>query len=163
MVAATIAMGLIAGFFYAYACSVMVGLARTDDRTFIAAMQSINATVRNAGFAPSFFGALVLSVTAAGIAVRRRSSTRVPLVVGAGLYAAAFVVTMGFSVPLNDELAAAGAPDRISDLAAVRDAYEAPWVAWNLVRTALSTGALVALIVALTRIRRPDRSRASAS
>ncbi len=36
---ATVATGLVAGFFYAYACSVMVGLARTDDLTFISTMQ----------------------------------------------------------------------------------------------------------------------------
>jgi uncharacterized membrane protein len=150
-VAATVAMGLIAGFFYAYACSVMIGLDRTDDRTFVATMQSINATVRNAGFAPSFFGALVLSVAAAAVAVRRGSPARRPLIAGAVLYAGAFVVTMAVSVPLNDELAAAGAPDRIADLAAVRHDYEGPWVAWNLVRTLLSTGALVALVSALGR------------
>lgn len=152
--AATVAMGLIAGFFYAYACSVMVGLARTDDRTFVATMQAINATVRNAGFAPSFFGALVLSVATAAIAMWRRSPTRAPLAAAAVLYAAAFVVTLAVSVPLNNELAAAGAPERIADLAAVRADYEAPWVVWNLVRTLMSTGALVALIVALTRTNR---------
>jgi hypothetical protein len=40
---------------------------------------------------------------------------------------------------------------RIADLAAVRHDYEGPWVAWNLVRTLLSTGALVALVSALGR------------
>lgn len=159
IVAATVAMGLIAGFFYAYACSVMVGLARTDDHTFIATMQSINATVRNAGFAPSFFGALGLTVTAAGVAARRRSPTCGPLVVAAVLYAAAFTITMAFSVPLNDDLAAAGDPDQMTNLAAVRDDYEGPWVTWNLLRTLLSTGGLIALIVALTRNARHDNAR----
>ena len=57
LAASTVAVGLMAGFFYAYACSVMVGLDRVDDRTFIVTMQWINATVRNAAFAPAFFGA----------------------------------------------------------------------------------------------------------
>ena len=56
LVASTVVVGLMAGFFYAYACSVMVGLDRVDDRTFIVTMQWINATVRNAAFAPAFFG-----------------------------------------------------------------------------------------------------------
>ena len=58
LVGSTVAVGLMAGFFYAYACSVMVGLDRVDDRTFIVTMQWINATVRNAAFAPAFFGSL---------------------------------------------------------------------------------------------------------
>ena len=49
---AVLAVGLMAGFYYAYACSVMLGLAQTDDRTFVTAMQAINASVRNAAFAP---------------------------------------------------------------------------------------------------------------
>jgi hypothetical protein len=85
------------------------------------------------------------------VAVRRRSPASRSLIAGAVLYAGAFVVTMAINVPLNNELAAAGAPDRIADLAAVRHGYEGPWVAWNLVRTLLSTGALVALVSALAR------------
>jgi hypothetical protein len=46
---------------------------------------------------------------------------------------------MGANVPLNDELGDAGSPDRIADLAAVRDDFEDPWVAWNIVRTVVST------------------------
>jgi uncharacterized membrane protein len=37
LMSATVLTGLMAGFFYAFACSVMVGLARTDDYTFVAA------------------------------------------------------------------------------------------------------------------------------
>lgn len=147
---ATILMGLIAGFFYAYACSVMLGLARTDDRTFIASMQAINATVRNYGFAPSFFGALLVSVVAAALTQLRRSPTRWWVTAAALLYGAAFAITMGISVPLNDRLAAAGPVGQITDPAAVRAAYEDLWVTWNLIRTVLSTAALAALVGALT-------------
>jgi uncharacterized membrane protein len=45
--AALRAMGLIAGLFYAYACSVMPGLADADDRTVIDAMQQINEAIEN--------------------------------------------------------------------------------------------------------------------
>ena len=55
---ASLATGLIAGFFYAYDCSVMLGLERLDAAGFVRAMQAINATVRNEYFAASFFGAL---------------------------------------------------------------------------------------------------------
>ena len=151
---ATVVTGLMAGFFFAYACSVMVGLARTEDRTFIEAMQWINATVRNAAFGPAFFGALALTVAAALVTVVRRQPARRWVVAAAVLYAGAFFVTMAFAVPLNDQLAAAGPAATLADPAEVREAYEDPWVVWNLVRTVLNTAALAALVTALLRHRR---------
>lgn len=150
LVAATVLMGLIAGFFYAYACSVMIGLKQVDDRTFIVAMQEINASVRNAWFAPSFFGALIVTGVAAILAGLRRDRPLFLWTLGALiLYAAAFMMTLGISVPLNNALAAAGSPDTITDLAAVRVDYEDPWVRWNIARTVASTLALLCLIRAV--------------
>lgn len=57
LILATLTTGLISGFFYAYACSVTLGLALLPDEQYIQAMQAINATVRNGVFAFSFFGA----------------------------------------------------------------------------------------------------------
>ncbi len=147
---ATILMGLIAGFFYAYACSVMLGLAETDDRTFVLTMQSINATVRNAAFAPSFFGSLVVTAVAAAMHWRRRDVAALRWILAAlVLYGGAFVITMGVSVPLNNELASAGHPDLIENLAKVRADYEDPWLVWNIVRTVASTAAMACLVRAL--------------
>ncbi|MEP5029486.1 MAG: hypothetical protein ABJR02_02340, partial [Marinomonas sp.] len=53
------------GFFYAWVCSTMWGLDAADPRVAISAMQAMNASVRNAVFAPAFFGTpLALAVTA---------------------------------------------------------------------------------------------------
>jgi uncharacterized membrane protein len=147
----TVAVGLMAGFFYAYACSVMVGLDRVDDRTFIVTMQWINATVRNAAFAPAFFGALVSTIAAAVVAVVTGGCARAWIVAAALLYAAAFLVTLTLNVPLNSQLAAAGPADQISDLAVVRTTFEGSWVRWNLLRTGLTIGSLTALSIALVR------------
>jgi uncharacterized membrane protein len=154
LAASTVVVGLLAGFF-AYACSVMVGLDRVDDRTFIVTMQWINATVRNAAFAPAFFGSLVLTTAAAVVAVVFARSNRGWIVAAAVLYAAAFLVTLTLNVPLNSQLAAAGPADQISDFAAVRAAYEGPWVRSNLLRTGLTLGSLTALSIALLRHDRP--------
>ena len=60
------------------------------------------------------------------------------------------IITFAVNVPLNDALKAAGDPDRIADLGAVRDHFnEARWAAFNLVRTLLSAGAFVSLMWAL--------------
>jgi uncharacterized membrane protein len=141
---AVILLGMIAGFFYAYACSVTVGLAKADDRTFIGVMQAINANVRNAGFAVSFFGAFAVTALAGLLGLRRwRSPATILLALAAIIYGiGGLALTMGISVPLNEEPAAAGPPQAITDPGQVRAAYEGPWVTWNLARTIASTAAL---------------------
>ena len=58
--------GGIFGFFFAWICSTMWGLDNADPRTAIAAMQAMNASVRNMVFAPFFFGtAPILALTGA--------------------------------------------------------------------------------------------------
>jgi hypothetical protein len=67
-----------------------------------------------------------------------------------GLYLAVFVITLTVHEPLNEVLRAAGDPDRIANLAAVRDAFhETRWVAWNIVRTIATTAAFGCLAWAL--------------
>jgi uncharacterized membrane protein len=76
-----------------------------------------------------------------------------PWILGAVvLYLAVVVITLAVNVPLNDAIKAAGDPDRISDLAVVREHFdEARWATWNLVRTVLSTAALGCLAWALVQ------------
>ena len=61
------------------------------------------------------------------------------------LYVFVLVLTMGVSVPLNDQLAAAGDGATIADPAAVRDAFAGRWVPVNVVRALASTAALASL------------------
>lgn len=53
LLAATIMTGLIAGVFALYAHTIMPGLGRTDDRTFVGAFQSIDRATINAWFIPT--------------------------------------------------------------------------------------------------------------
>lgn len=59
------------------------------------------------------------------------------------------VVTFAFHFPLNEDLKEAGDPARIENLAAVRDDFVTPWVAWNIVRTLAATAAFGCLVWAL--------------
>jgi hypothetical protein len=53
-------MGLVAGVYGLYAHTIMPGLGRTDDRTFVGAFQSIDRAIINPWFMDGgFFGALV--------------------------------------------------------------------------------------------------------
>lgn len=150
LVAATITVGLMAGLFYAYTCSVMPGLGRTDDRTFVGAMRRINVAILNGWFAVCFGGALVLTVLAALLHLHREGRPALPWIVAAlVLYAVVLVITMRVNVPLNNALDAAGEPDGVADLAAVRERFEAVWVRWNLARTVACVAAFGCLTWAL--------------
>jgi uncharacterized membrane protein len=107
---AVLSAALAAGFFYAYACSVMIGLAAADPAAAVKAMQGINATVRNPVFAFAFFGPLAFGGGAAlGAALRQEKGRRQTLLIASSvlLHAVGVLgVTFGFNVPLNQTLAA---------------------------------------------------------
>jgi uncharacterized membrane protein len=151
LLAATITTGLMAGVFGLYAHAIMPGLHKTDDRTFVAAFQEIDKAVVKPWFMPFFIGALVLTGLAGVLHLREDGrSVLAWVVVAFVLYLAVVVITAAVNVPLNDDIKAAGDPDRIADLAAVRDAFnETRWVAWNIVRVIATTVAFGCLTWAL--------------
>jgi uncharacterized membrane protein len=145
--AALVAMALVAGLIYTFSVAVMPNLAGADDRTFVATMQRFN---ENPVFQLSFTGALVLTALAAVLQRRHGSGVAVRWTVAAlVLYGIVVAVTFGINIPLNDQIDRAGDPDHIADLAHVRNQFEGPWVAANIVRTLLSTAAVAALARAL--------------
>ncbi len=148
--ASVIAMGLVAGLYFFSAIAVMPALAAADDRTLVDAMQQMIDKIENPIFFLVFFGAPVL----AGVALARARRSGAPgtaswIVAGLVLYTVMLIVTFAVHIPLNDELKEAGDPARIQDLAAVRDDFVTPWVAWEIVRTLASTAAFGALAWAL--------------
>jgi uncharacterized membrane protein len=144
--AATVAMGLMAGVFALYANAIMPGLRRTDDRTFVGAFQAIDRAIENPGFLlGGFLGAPVLTGLAALMLFGDRALPWILLALA--LYLVAFVVTLAVNLPLNRRLRAAGEPDRITDLARVRVEFnETRWVRWNLVRAIVTVAALGCLV-----------------
>ncbi|MGH3767680.1 MAG: DUF1772 domain-containing protein [Pseudonocardiaceae bacterium] len=152
LVAATVTMGLVAGLFFAFAMSVMPGLGRTGATTLVDAMQQINVAILNPWLAISLGGAPVCTLVAAALHLQSgRRAVLLWIVAAFVLYLVALGVTVGVNIPLNDALAAAGPPERIPDLAAVRDSFEAAWVRWNIIRAVASTAAFSCLTLALLR------------
>jgi uncharacterized membrane protein len=149
LLAATVTMGLMAGVFGLYSHTIMPGLARTDDRTFVGAFQAIDRAIINPWFlAGGFVGALVCAAVATLTQLGRDALAWVAAALV--LYLVTFVITIAVNVPLNDGIKAAGDPDRIDDLAGVRARFnEARWRSWNLVRTLASTLAFALLAWAL--------------
>lgn len=148
LMAATLSTGLAAGAFVLYWHTIMPGLAKTDDRTFVGAFQALDRAIINPWFmAGGFLGALVFTVLA-GIA--HLGQDTLPWIAAAFvLYLVTFVLTLAINVPLNDALKAAGDPASI-DVAAARAAFdEARWARVNRVRVLLSTVAFGLLAWAL--------------
>jgi len=150
MLVTTLFAGLMAGLFTAFAYSVMPGLGRSSDRTFVEAMQGINKAIVNPLFMLLFMGSIPLIGLAVFLAWRGQTRSALPWL-GAALilYIVAFVVTSGVNVPLNDTLAGAGDPGRIRHLGAVRGDFEGRWVTWNVVRALLHTASFGCLLWAL--------------
>ena len=150
LVGATITMGLMTGVFALFAHTIMPGLRKTDDRTFVTAFQAIDRAILNPWFMVAFFGAPVLALAGAVLVWGDGGALRVWLLVAAVLLVAGVVITIAVNVPLNDAIKVAGEPDRIADLAAVRSAFdESLWAAWNLVRTVTTVAAFAILVGAL--------------
>ncbi len=144
-----IACAAVAGFFYAYACSVMYGLDDSSAITALEAMQGINRTVRNPIFAASFFGTALLLPLAAVlnfISGAKQASGILAVAaltyIGGGLF-----LTMSINVPMNEALS-------VVDVSALKDPgqawkdYNEPWSYWNWLRTAFSFLALMLAVFA---------------
>ena len=156
LIIATLSVGLMAGVMALYANTLMPGLGRTDDRTFVGAFQAIDTRIINPLFLLTFLGVLVFTGLAALLHLAEEFRSVLPwIVVATALYLATVVITLVVNVPLNDGIKAAGSPDLIADLAAVRSAFnETKWVRWNLVRVVITTAAFGCLAWALVLLGR---------
>ena len=153
LIAAAMTMGLMAGVFGIYSNAIMPGLRRTDDRTFVAAFQSIDRVIINPAFMATFLCALALTALAVLLHLSDEARPLLPWIVAAlVLYFLVFVVTIRVNVPRNNEIKAAGDVDQLTDPRRVRERFdEARWVRWNHVRTFASIIAFGLLAWALVQ------------
>lgn len=151
LLAATITTGLVAGLFATFAHAVMPGLSRSGDRVFVAGFQSIDKAIDNPWQGAGFAGAPLLTALALALQLSADGPRRPVLWILAALalYSAVLAITVCVHLPLNRAIQAAGRPDHLPDLAAVRRSFESRWVRWNVVRAALSTAAFGCLTWAL--------------
>lgn len=137
--------GAIFGFFYAWICSTMWGLDAMDPRGAIAAMQAMNASVRNAVFAPAFFGTPFVLFATGGLAwmLGTRAAALAFLAGGAVYLFGGMVLTITVNVPMNEALAAVQIPETREAAAEIWAAYSPRWQVFNIVRTVASGMALL--------------------
>ena len=148
---ATIANGLLAGFFYAFSHTAMPGLARRDDRTYVGAFQGMDQAVYNPWFMSTLVGGPLLLAAALVLHLNDDATTLGLLVAALVLALATFAITVSVHLPLNKEIQEADV-DGGADAGAARTRFEKRWVRFNVVRTVTSVGAFVAVAVALARV-----------
>jgi len=146
-----VSAGLIGGLMFGWSVSILPGLRRVNDITFVTTMQNINRAIINPGFTLPFV-ATPLILAAATIAQFRAGDTRrAALLASACLtYIVGVVgVTAGGNIPLNNTLDAfdVGAADP-GDIAGRRTSFEGPWNRWHAVRTVASVMVLALASVA---------------
>jgi uncharacterized membrane protein len=158
--AAVFAMGLVAGLYFFSAIAVMPALTAADDRTLVDAMQQMIDKIENPAFFLVFLGAPALAAVAL-VQARRSGQAKIAgwIIAALALYAVMVVITFAVNIPLNDDLEQAGDPARIENIAEVRDDFVTPWVAWDIVRTLVTTVAFGALTWALVLRARTGRAQ----
>lgn len=149
LIVTAVLTALIAGLFYAYSCSVVLGLGKLSDSEYLRAMQSINREILNPVFFLSFMGtALLLPVSA--FVLRGHNPAFVLLLLAAIAYLiGVFGVTMLGNVPLNnqlDQFDIAGAT--AETVRKMRENFETRWNFLNNIRTVFSTLSIILVICA---------------
>ena len=127
-----VSSGLMSGLFFAWEVSVIPGLLRVDDRTYVLSMQSINRAILN----PMFLLPFLLTpgfLVAAGVLAEKGAVTWMvsAVVYGVGVLG----VTMTRNVPFNNELDQFDIDTTDELLSAARHRYEKRWNRWNRLRT----------------------------
>ena len=138
-----------AGLFYAWSCSVMLGFARLTDREFVAAMQATNRAIQNPVFFAAFLGAPIFLPLSTYLTFGQ--SPRFALLLAATLFylIGTFGVTIFGNVPLNNMLEnfkPASATDE--ETARQRANFERRWNNLNTIRTVSSMLAVILVIIA---------------
>lgn len=142
---------LMAGLFFAYSYSVVLGFKSLTDAQYIAAMQSINRAIQNPVFFIVFFGCLILLPVNAWLNFTQPISTRFwYLLAAAILYiAGVFCVTAFGNVPLNNMLDKFDLLNSTQDvITSQRIQFEAKWNLLNNIRTISSVVSLLLVILA---------------
>ena len=147
LLTATLATGLMAGTMALYANTLMPGLRKLDDRTFVGAFQAIDTRIINPLFLGTFLGALIATGTAALLHLEDGFRDGLAWVLAAfAAYLVVVLITLRVNVPLNDGIKEAGRLEEIADHSAVRSEFsEARWVRFNTIRAWLTFVAFVCL------------------
>ncbi len=142
--------GLLAGFFFAYWCSVMIGLRSVSSRVFVESFQAINRVLPNSRLAVPFFAPVVLAPLCTWMAFADGDRDAGWWCLAATVFqVVTFLITGLRNVPLNNALEVAGTPASATDAERRRSAFVGSWTRWNDVRFGTSTLGFASAVIAL--------------
>ncbi|TWV94353.1 DUF1772 domain-containing protein [Chitinophaga pinensis] len=151
MILTAVTTALISGLFYAWSCSVIPGLARVSDSTYLEAMQQMNRAILNPVFFLSFMGTVLLLPLCTYLQYGPVLSPLFWLLLLASIVylGGTFGVTMFGNVPLNNMLDAFNlSAASVTDLADMRIKFEQPWIYLHTIRTIANVIALILVVMA---------------
>lgn len=157
LLTATFLCSLIAGFLFAFAVVAMPGINRLDDGAFIRAFQVMDRVIQNNQplFILVWVGSVAALVSAAALGMVQLDGADRLLLIGAAVVYLVGVQapTAAVNVPLNNALQEVEVDaSRPALLAEARATFETRWNRWNRLRTLLSGGTALLLMVLLLRI-----------
>jgi uncharacterized membrane protein len=145
-VLATLLLGLMAGFFFAFWVDVAPAMTHLDAQGYITTQQWINKVVRNMPFGVAYFGSTVFAAVPAIFALARKQWRLAALwaVLALVYFFGVFWFTRKVNIPINEAMAQWNPSAAPADWAAQRDV----WNLANAQRTAVALGCfLVALVL----------------
>lgn len=149
LIITTVLTALIAGLFYAYSCSVVLGLGKLNDTEYLKAMQSINREILNPFFFMSFMGTAVLLPVSAFL-MRGQQPAFIFLLLAALAYLiGVFGVTIAGNVPMNDTLDKFDISNSTREaIKQMRESFENRWNFFNNIRTVFSVISITLVVCA---------------
>lgn len=140
---------LIGGLFYAYSCSVILGLGKLSDAEYLKAMQSINREILNPVFFMSFMGTAVLLPIMTFMLRGQNPAFLFLLLATLAYLIGIFGVTMVGNVPLNNQLDQFDIVNSSTEaIKKMRDGFENRWNFLNHIRSVCSIVSIILVICA---------------
>ncbi|GEJ43699.1 DUF1772 domain-containing protein [Chryseobacterium sp. ON_d1] len=140
---------LIGGLFYAYSCSVVLGLGKLSDMEYLKAMQNINREILNPVFFMSFMGTVVL-LPVSTFLFRGQQPVFIFLLLATLAYLiGVFGVTVAGNVPMNDALDKFDITGSTTEaIRQMRENFENRWNFLNNLRTVFSVISIIFVVCA---------------
>lgn len=140
---------LIAGLFYAYSCSVVLGLGKLSDAEYLKAMQNINREILNPVFFMSFMGTAIL-LPLSTFLFRGEQPVFIFLLIATFVYLiGVFGVTIVGNVPMNNLLDQFDISTSTAEaVKQMRENFENRWNFLNNIRTVFSVISILLVVCA---------------
>ncbi|PIC88237.1 hypothetical protein CSV72_02785 [Sporosarcina sp. P20a] len=147
---AVLTTGMMAGIVFAYANSVMPGLRKADDRTFVLASRHLTSSVANPLFLIISNSALIVQIGFIVVAVLAQQFDQVVLgSIALIFYIATLLITFLGNLPLNKAIISAELPASDAKWNKLRVRFESSWTRLNNLRTITCILSVSTLIIAL--------------